>query len=512
MLEFSSGFVGFCSNKFLSDCVVRIENSEFLAHRLVLAAYSGYFFKFFQTNPEVTIAFPEYLKPTNCKTSLIDLFPHVLKFLYSNMDLEIITKILNPDNAFLLLSVSSTLEIKTLATMTEDYISTYILDLYNAIDILNEAVLFQNHQIITASLIKVAKNFESLLNIPENKEKLLKVNITLLKDIISSSDLSVQCENDVLVFCYNYIESYEKYHNQQITSESLLELMNCIRWAYLTHSELLKAASNPLISISKDLILQGLSLQLSVHEQTGPPVACAPRPAYKINPLRSSREKVLSKSSSRFQTLSAVQFPYPLSKASSVKAFVTQDFVYKYDFDDNGLLYYLGTQGKATKWQNPHKLNEVRVFCSSAEFGKIEDFVGRSGNSLRTANEEGSYIGIDIGLDRLFSPDCYTLRASNNISHVCLNWVLEASVNRAKWKVIDKRVHYTGNYEYDSSVETERNALIKRSGTSTWAVGEKSQGFRYFRIRMINKNLSGSFNLALSCIEMYGSIVSGKWP
>jgi len=32
------------------------------------------------------------------------------------------------------------------------------------------------------------------------------------------------------------------------------------------------------------------------------------------------------------------------------------EFVYKYDMDDNGVLYYLGTFGKTKPYVNPHVL------------------------------------------------------------------------------------------------------------------------------------------------------------
>jgi len=32
------------------------------------------------------------------------------------------------------------------------------------------------------------------------------------------------------------------------------------------------------------------------------------------------------------------------------------EFVYKYDMDDNGVLYYLGTSGKTKPYVNPHIL------------------------------------------------------------------------------------------------------------------------------------------------------------
>jgi len=37
-------------------------------------------------------------------------------------------------------------------------------------------------------------------------------------------------------------------------------------------------------------------------------------------------------------------------------------------------------------------------------------------------------------------------------------------------------------------------------------------GFRYFRVIQVGKNSSGSDNLGLSGFELYGRVISGRWP
>jgi len=61
-----------------------------------------------------------------------------------------------------------------------------------------------------------------------------------------------------------------------------------------------------------------------------------------------------------------------------------------------------------------------------------------------------------------------------------------------------------------------RKKLIMKGATNTFEIDaantkEYANGFRCFRIVQINKNSSGSFNLGLSCIELYGKPVGGKW-
>jgi len=77
--------------------------------------------------------------------------------------------------------------------------------------------------------------------------------------------------------------------------------------------------------------------------------------------------------------------------------FPPSEFSYQYDMDENGLLYFLATQGKRKVWQNPHTIRQVSAFASSVGAGTVEDFVGRVVTNCRTSNEKDSYFGIDIG-------------------------------------------------------------------------------------------------------------------
>ena len=101
------------------------------------------------------------------------------------------------------------------------------------------------------------------------------------------------------------------------------------------------------------------------------------------------------------------------------------EFRYAYDFDENGALYWLGTQGKTQNYVNPYSLNQVKVFFSSMGRGSYEDFVGRALVNCRTLNEPNAFMGIDFGLERILIPSCYTIRNRDSTRHVLLNWVFE---------------------------------------------------------------------------------------
>ena len=137
----------------------------------------------------------------------------------------------------------------------------------------------------------------------------------------------------------------------------------------------------------------------------------------------------------------------------------TQDgelvFNFKYDFDENGALYYLGTRGKTVDYHNPYALSLVKVFFSSMGRGSYEDFVGRSLVNCRTLNEPGAFMGIDFGADRSLIPTYYTIRNRDSSKHIMLNWVFEGSVDFKTWYILDKRILKSDDPSYNKIMEKE---------------------------------------------------------
>ncbi|TNV84937.1 hypothetical protein FGO68_gene49 [Halteria grandinella] len=196
------------------------------------------------------------------------------------------------------------------------------------------------------------------------------------------------------------------------------------------------------------------------------------------------------------------------------------DFVYDHDFDENGVFFYLGTYGYKRAWQNPHTLGLVQAFTSSIGGGRVEDIVGREVVNCRTLNEPFSFFGIDLGIGRQLAPSCYSLKNRNSLTHVLLNWHFEASNDRINWTLLDRRIYLSENAQYNKSVEQEQTALCQKGATSTWGIdtatyGENpltANGFRYFRIVQVGKNSSGSDNLTLSGLEIYGRVTPAVVP
>jgi len=179
-------------------------------------------------------------------------------------------------------------------------------------------------------------------------------------------------------------------------------------------------------------------------------------------------------------------------------------FAYESEWDENGVLYYLGSRGKKESFRNPMGRGEVVVSSSGVGFGRLEDFVGRQFVNLRTRNEPDSFLAIDLREDRCLIVTDYVLRGRNLPSHALCSWELQGSVDGIEWQTIDRV------YECDR--------LRQPSAAAHFTVDPSHGGdavnaaFRCVRLVQIGKNSSGSHNLVLSGMELYGKAVGGRWP
>jgi hypothetical protein len=510
MNNLQNGYLQFAFNEFLADCQVKVGDLVIPAHKVVLASNSIYFFEYFKEHSEGIVLLPQIKSSPLSSKSISEVFKQFLNYLYGGLDENLIVEFLDLESVFTFLALSIELKVYALQNVAEKFIVVDVLGIENGVKILKEGISLSSESLVLTCSYMITQYFETFCSDPELKKDLLTLPIEIITSILSSDDLSINHESSVYNFVLSYL-SFKSQSNETLTEASISSLLSKVRWSHLSHSDLLSAANSSFLSQAKDLILEGLSAQLSRHESTSF--------IYKIETLpRKSLTKFFpNKSTPSLQNRDL--HPEKNSKKSLKNIIKTQissqdhsiqdEFRYQSDFDQNGLLFYLATQGCSEKWQNPHLTGQVRVFASSLSFGKLEDFVGRTGNSLRTGKDQPAFIGIDLGPERLFELAAYSIRNSVNTSYAFFNWKVEASVDRTRWKVVDKRIHFTGNKEVDRNMEMERNLLVRRAGTSTWAVSPAG-GFRFFRIVCVGDNVSGTSNIGISCVEIYGKVVDGR--
>ena len=187
-------------------------------------------------------------------------------------------------------------------------------------------------------------------------------------------------------------------------------------------------------------------------------------------------------------------------------------FKYKNDFDKNGALYYIGTLGLSKKYNNPHKLKLIKAFGSPLLNGNYCDFVGRENVNLMTENEENSFFGVDLGLNRNLIPTLYSIKNRDSSSNVLLSWNLQGSNDKIKFEILDSRTFLVEKEKY----RKYRNLLKEPGTTSTWGISRKIRerfpnGFRYFILKQIGKNSDNNYNLAISGFELYGEGIGNGW-
>ena len=178
------------------------------------------------------------------------------------------------------------------------------------------------------------------------------------------------------------------------------------------------------------------------------------------------------------------------------------EFKHQQDFDENGIIYFIGTNGKTTDWANPAQFGLVVVTSSEGKhlpYGKLEDILSRDSVSVNchTKDNKKAWFIIDLGM--FIIPTAYTLRHARGYGRSALrNWLFQMSKDGLNWITL--------------LTHTDDKSLTEPGSTCTWPIEgstEDTQGLRYIRIQQNGKNSSGQTHyLSLSGFEMYGKVVS----
>ena len=132
---------------------------------------------------------------------------------------------------------------------------------------------------------------------------------------------------------------------------------------------------------------------------------------------------------------------YSFVKLLKEPTFKTLELVHKRDFDENGVVYWIGTNAKTSSdWVNPASVGLVCVTSSegkSLPYGKPEDILSRESAALNchTNDDKRAWFAIDLGV--WLVPTCYTLRHARGYGRSALrNWQLQVSKDGQKWTTL----------------------------------------------------------------------------
>ena len=213
------------------------------------------------------------------------------------------------------------------------------------------------------------------------------------------------------------------------------------------------------------------------------------------------------------------------------------------DFDDNGLMYWIGTNAKtAYDWVNPAQFGLVVVTSSEGRhlpYGKLEDILSRdeSAFNCHTNDDRRAWFAIDLGVWLL--PSAYTLRHARGYGRSALrNWLFQVSKDGVNWTTLyshidDQSLNEPGSTatwhvspaalrEAEDSLEatfmppkpTEESLVENVDSNVSSSNNEKVQpkehhrGWRHMRIQQNGKNSSGQTHyLSISGFEVYGTVL-----
>ena len=132
---------------------------------------------------------------------------------------------------------------------------------------------------------------------------------------------------------------------------------------------------------------------------------------------------------------------YSFVKLLKEPTFKALELVHKRDFDENGVVYWIGTNAKTSSdWVNPASVGLVCVTSSegkSLPYGKPEDILSRESAALNchTNDDKRAWFAIDLGV--WLVPTCYTLRHARGYGRSALrNWQLQVSKDGQKWTTL----------------------------------------------------------------------------
>jgi len=172
-------------------------------------------------------------------------------------------------------------------------------------------------------------------------------------------------------------------------------------------------------------------------------------------------------------------------------------YTYKSDFDENGILYAIGSGFGKSEYRNPAQagLVEVRTAARMGRVSKPKEFiVGRDGGIDCYINGvENNWFCINFK-NRSIRPTHYTLRhdvAPTNENHL-RNWQLQGSNDGMgdEWDVLI-------DHKNDESLQ-------EPDGTASWSIPNIVKFYQYIRLQMTAVGSSGRWSICCSGFEIYG--------
>lgn len=185
--------------------------------------------------------------------------------------------------------------------------------------------------------------------------------------------------------------------------------------------------------------------------------------------------------------------PAASSSAAGEKTAKPRNFVYSSDFDDNGIVYYIGTRNGVQNFTNPADQGLIVVSRSSTETGRPKDALSREAVAeTSTRAELDAWYMFDLK-NRRCTPSHYTIRHDLTKGQYARSWRFEGcnETPPVNWTVLK---------------EHKNESVINAPGASATFAVNASNDYRHFRLIQTDKNASGERSFTVSGFELYGKM------
>ena len=225
------------------------------------------------------------------------------------------------------------------------------------------------------------------------------------------------------------------------------------------------------------------------------------------------------------------------NKHRSPPNIIKKEFIYQRDFDDNGIIYYLGCENE-NKFTDPKLLKKIRICSTTTNTSDTSSNIltsrsfqtkGWIGYSSRWSNNKCPWISVDFGPHRKIKLTYYTLIHSWPTTLDSLrSWTIEGcnpdnlgnnsdekeskennGNNRDPFIYTPNRLGYSfneNNLEWIQIHERKDDESLNSGwATNSWNVN-CNKAFRMIRIRSTGPDKSNTEYLSIGGIEFYGSL------
>jgi len=193
----------------------------------------------------------------------------------------------------------------------------------------------------------------------------------------------------------------------------------------------------------------------------------------------------------------------PKSDEKSQPHLALLDFVYTSDFDENGILYFIGTDGGASKtWKNPCASGKIKLFKNAEKMynDEMKDY-----NLIEREDIQSTYFGgtypqyftIDLGGEVSVAVTHYTLRHGYKYDNSFLqDFTFSASVDGIEWDILDEQIETPFSYGFQ---------------TVTFPVKQTNKFYSYFKLLQkgdynIPGGKQGAPYMCINGLEIYGQM------